>query len=426
MWRMNTEMIVYTITITILACTTSAFAQEYQDLNIRVETVAENLEIPWEIAFSPDDRIFFTERTGHLRVIEHGQLQKEPVIKMNVGGSEGGLLGLALDPDFENNHYLYLYYTYSEFLSSYNRVSRFVENDNKISNETILIDKIPASPIHDGGRLRFGPDNKLYITTGDSSNGNLAQDLDSLAGKILRINADGTIPDNNPFQGSPVYSYGHRNPQGIDWDPQTGILVETEHGPSGEKGFAHDEVNIIESGKNYGWPSVVGEQTDPKFVSPIYQTGLITWAPSGASFYNSGRIPFFEDKFLVATLRGTHLHIFDIDTEQKKIISDESLFSDQFGRLREVVEHDGYVYILTSNRDGRGSPAVNDDRILKITPIINTLLPPLKQIESGTDAKDIKCNDEYVLLHKKTDSSPACVKPSTVEKLIQRGWANKI
>lgn len=423
---MNTEMTVCTIVAAILVCTTPAFAQEYPDLNIRVETVAENLEIPWEIAFSPDGRIFFTERTGQLRVIEQDQLQKDPVVNLDVGGSEGGLLGLALDPDFENNHHVYLYYTYSEFLSSYNRVSRFVEKDNKLSNETILIDKIPASPIHDGGRLRFGPDGKLYITTGDSSNGQLAQNLDSLAGKILRINANGTIPKDNPFQGSPVYSYGHRNPQGMDWDPRTGMLVETEHGPSGEKGFAHDEINIIEPGKNYGWPSVVGEQTDPKFVSPIYQTGSATWAPSGASFYDSDRIPFFENKFLVATLRGTHLHIFDIDTEQKKIIYDESLLSDQFGRLRDVVEHDGYVYILTSNRDGRGQPSVNDDRILKIVPITNILLPPLMQLKSGIDLKDIKCNDGYALIHKKIDFSPACVMPSTAEKLIQRGWANKI
>ena len=399
----------------------TAFAQEFPKYNIKVESVAENLQIPWEIAFAPDGRIFFTERTGSLRVIEHGRLLEEPALKLDVADSEGGLLGLALDPNFTKNHHIYLYYTYSDFLSKYNRVSRFNEANNNLSDETILIDKIPASPIHDGGRIRFGPDGKLYITTGDSSNGQLAQDLNSLAGKILRINPDGSIPVDNPFENSPVYSYGHRNPQGIDWDPTTGILVESEHGPSGEKGFAHDEINIIRPGANYGWPEVVGEQTDPKYESPLYQTGTATWAPSGSSFYNSDKIPFLKGKFLVATLRGEHLHAFDVDTKQKKILTDEPLFEGLFGRLRDVVEHDGFIYLLTSNKDGRGMPAPNDDRILKIIPL-QRYNPPLQQLKDGTRPQEIMCNDGYLLAFKKEDGTPACVRPATINKLIERGW----
>lgn len=409
---------------TILIGTNFVFAQEFPSHDLKVETVAENLEIPWEIAFSPDGRIFLTERIGKVRIIEDGILLQEPALTLDVSRGEAGLLGLALDPEFGENHYVYLYYTYSEFLSTYNRVSRYTEQDNKLHNEVVLIDKIPGAAIHDGGRLRFGPDGKLYITTGDAANYNLSQDLSSVAGKILRINSDGTIPSDNPFEGSPVYSLGHRNPQGLDWDPATGKLVIAEHGPSGERGFAHDEINIVEPGKNYGWPHIIGDESDPKYVSPVFNTGNTAWAPSGATFYNSDKIPALKGKFLVANLRGVHLHVFEIDTKQNTIVSDHSLFSGQFGRLRTVaVDSEGYLYLLTSNRDGRGTPAPNDDRILKIMPIeTKTNPPPLQQLKKGTGPYDVKCNKDFVLILKQQNNSPACVKPTTAAKLIHRGW----
>jgi len=296
---------------------TSAAGQNYQ-----VETVAENLEVPWAIAFAPDGRIFVTERIGQLRVIENGVLNPEPIKILNVGGIEGGLLGIALDPNFEENHYIYLYYTYNDFLSTFNKLSRFTESDNKLSDERVLLDKIPGGPFHDGGRIKFGPDGKLYVTTGEAGNRALAQDLDSLGGKILRINSDGTIPDDNPFD-SPVYSFGHRNPQGIDWDPVTGKLVSTEHGPSGERGFAHDEVNVIEAGKNYGWPDIVGDETKSELISPLLHTGDKTWAPSGATFYNSDNIPEWENMYFIATLRGNHLRMLDLDLNSNQVLSSE-------------------------------------------------------------------------------------------------------
>ncbi|MCZ6583008.1 MAG: PQQ-dependent sugar dehydrogenase, partial [Thaumarchaeota archaeon] len=243
----------------------------------------------------------------------------------------------------------------------------YTEKDNVLADEIILVDKIPGSIIHDGGRLKFGPDEKLYITTGDAGNADSAQDLNSLGGKILRINQDGTIPSDNPFADSPVFSYGHRNPQGLDWDPVTGKLVSTEHG-----GFAHDEINIVEAGKNYGWPKVIGGEHDPDFVDPILHTGDDTWAPSGATFYDSDNIPEWENKYFVATLRGNHLRMLDLDVESNQVVSSEALFSN-FGRLRDAsMGPDGNLYILTSNQDGRGSPAKNDDKILRIVAITST------------------------------------------------------
>lgn len=392
----------------------------------QVETIAENLEVPWGIAFAPDGRIFVTERVGNLRIIENGMLNPEPVKVLDVSGFEGGLLGIALDPNFEENHHIYLYYTYNEFLSTYNRLSRFTESNNQLSDELVLLDKIAGGPFHDGGRIKFGPDGKLYITTGEAGIPANAQDLDSLGGKILRINSDGTMPDDNPFENSAVYSLGHRNPQGLDWDPVTGKLVISEHGPSGERGAAHDEVNVIEPGKNYGWPEVVGDETGPSYISPILHTGDETWAPSGASFYSSDNIEEWKNKFFIATLRGNHLRMLDLDIESNQVVSSEALFQGEFGRLRDAsVGPDGNLYILTSNRDGRGSPVPTDDRILRIIPIIQTvgddLLSPLKQISLGIDPSEVKCNEGLQLIMRNGGSS-ACVRMETAIKLEERGW----
>jgi len=365
------QIFIFTIILLFSIYTISASAQQYPELGIEVETVAENLKIPWGIAFAPDDTIYFTERNGDLRVIQNGQLNPNPIASFQVGEGEGGLLGIALDPNFENNSYLYLYYTYNNF-PIYNKVVRYTISDNQLSNELIL-------SYHDGGRIRFGPDDTLYITTGDAGNAESAQDVNYLSGKILRINSDGTIPNDNPFENSPVYSYGHRNPQGLDWHPDSKILVISEHGPSGERGFAHDEVNVISAGQNYGWPHVIGDETGENFVNPIIHTGFDTWAPSGASFYNSHNIEDWYGKYLIATLRGNHLRMLDMDLENNKVISSKSILND-FGRLRDAsMGPDGNLYLLTSNQDGRGIPASNDDRILRVVPLTGEITVPEQQ-----------------------------------------------
>ena len=325
---------------------------------VKVETVADNLKIPWELVFVPDGRIFFTERDGNLWVIENESMELVATFPAS-HTSEGGLLGLALDPEFEKNNFLYLYQTYFDFELHHNKVVRYTVSNNQLTDERTLIDKIPGAVWHDGGRIKFGPDEKIYITTGDSTNANLSQKIDSLAGKILRINADGTIPSDNPFESSPVFSYGHRNPQGIDWN-ENGILVSSEHGPSGEKGYAHDEINVIEPGKNYGWPVIVGDSNNLKYTNPILHSGDVTWAPSGLLYYDSDKIPEWKGMFLVATLRGQHVMVMDLDLENNRVNSVEKIFQDEYGRLRDLVQSpDGDVFVLTSNGD--------NDKILRVS-----------------------------------------------------------
>ncbi|HEV3407104.1 MAG TPA: PQQ-dependent sugar dehydrogenase [Gaiellaceae bacterium] len=335
------------------------------DGRLRVETVATGLEAPWALAIAPDGRMFVTERPGHLRVLRpDGGLQREPLAQIDdvAAEGEGGLLGLALDPDFDRNGRLYLYYTYRGESGLQNRVVRYTERQGRLSEDAVLLDGIPGEVIHDGGRIAFGPDGKLYVTTGDAAQPELAQDRSSLGGKILRINPDGSVPADNPFPGSAVYSFGHRNPQGLAWNPETEDLYATEHGASG-----NDELNLIEPGANYGWPVVEGENHG-QFAAPlaVYESSI---APSGAAWYGEDAIPPWRDDVLFATLVGTHLHRVGVDAgDPRGITGQEQEFEDRFGRLRDVqVGPDGELYLLTSNRDGRGSPTEDDDRLLRVS-----------------------------------------------------------
>ncbi len=330
-----------------------------------IEVIAEQLTIPWGIAISPDGRMFITERLGTIRVIQDGKLLSEPLISFPIPTarrSEGGLLGIALDPNFSSNHYIYVYRTVTEDNRTYNQVIRLLEADNKASIDRIIIDNIPGSLTHDGGRIKVGPDQKLYITTGDAGNSSFAQDLDNLAGKILRINLDGSIPIDNPIHNSPIYSFGFRNPQGLDWNAQQ-VLYASEHGQT-----AHDEINIIQPGTNYGWPLVQGEEEsqDTNTQKPLLQSEDVTWAPAGIAFVKQGP---WNGKLLVATLRGEQLLALTLNENGTKVIQAESWLQDQYGRLRDVVwAEDGSIYLSTSNRDGRGFANQADDRILRLVP----------------------------------------------------------
>jgi glucose/arabinose dehydrogenase len=338
------------------------------------EVVAAKLNVPWDMAIAPDGRIFLTERTGAIRVIDNkGKLLQDPVYKFEDTfwtEAEAGLLGLALDPDFANNRRLYVYHTYKDGTKSKNRLVRLVEQDNKARIDKVLLDNLPGERIHDGGRVRFGPDGKLYFTNGDANDRPAAQELGFLGGKIMRLNPDGTIPDDNPFPGSPVYSLGHRNPQGLAWHPVTKALFSTEHGQT-----AHDEVNIIEKGANYGWPYIQGDEAEPNaqdrpklgpgtLKKPLLHSGTATWAPSGITFVTKGP---WAGNLLVANLRGTQLQRIILGSDYKSVQSVEELFKNELGRLRSVVEGpDGSLYLMTNNRDGRGQPKPEDDQLIRL------------------------------------------------------------
>jgi aldose sugar dehydrogenase len=345
-----------------------------QRVQFRIETVAQNLEVPWAIAFAPDGRVFFTERAGRVRVIEQGKLRAEPLatIREVEPTGESGLMDLTLHPQFASNHYLYLAYAYRG-TGQRVRVVRFRETESALVEPQVIIEDIPAARFHAGTRTRFGPDGKLYITTGDATERELAQQFNSLAGKTLRLNDDGSVPPDNPFTRQTnarpeIWSYGQRNAQGLAWQPGSDAQFQTEHGPSGFDGpGGGDEVNLVEAGKNYGWPVIHHTQTKEGMIAPLLEYTPAV-APASAWFYRGAAFPQFRGNLFFGALKGESL--IRVVLDGRRVVSQERLLQGQYGRLREVAEGpDGALYLSTSNRDGRGKPASNDDRILRLVPV---------------------------------------------------------
>ncbi|MDP3985665.1 MAG: PQQ-dependent sugar dehydrogenase, partial [bacterium] len=281
--------------------------------------VAQNLFVPWDVVFLPEGDLLVTERSGTLRRIgSHSAAISIPAVAHT---GEGGLMGIALHPNFKENKFVYLYYT-SNADGTKNRIARFRLEGDALVEDRVIIDNIPAAIYHDGGQIAFGPDGLLYATTGDANTPNLAQDLNSLAGKTLRLTPDGAIPSDNPF-GTAVWSYGHRNAQGISWDNQ-GRMWQTEHGRSGAlSGF--DELNMVEKGKNYGWPVIQGDETRAGMVSPVRHSGAdVTWAPSG--------IVFVDGKLYFAGLKGATLYAVTFG-EDGSVVDFKPSLVNVFGRL---------------------------------------------------------------------------------------------
>lgn len=341
-------------------------------MSVTVEPWVEGLQIPWSLVFLPDGSALVSERPGTIRMIKDGVLLPAPYAKIAVAHQgEGGLMGLALHPEFPSEPYVYAMHTYWRGESVVNRVIRLRHEGDTGTMDSVVLDWIPGARYHNGGRIAFGPDGMLYIATGEAGTPSLSQDPDNLAGKILRLTPEGKVPPDNPHPGSAVYSMGHRNPQGLAWHPETGELFASEHGPSGEFGkYGNDEINVIHPGGNYGWPKAIGAPGMSRYTDP-----LVLWIkstpPGGIAFYGAQLFPELKGDLLVATLRSEALARVKLSTKARGAPPEvEMWFEGELGRLRDVVVGpDGAIYVLTSNTDGRGNPREGDDKIYRITPL---------------------------------------------------------
>ncbi|HEX9879981.1 MAG TPA: PQQ-dependent sugar dehydrogenase [Candidatus Binatia bacterium] len=339
-----------------------------------VVALVSGLDTPWDLSWGPDGAIWFTERKGTVSRLDLVTGKTSLVGRMDVREvSESGLMGMAFHPDFALHPFVYLVYSYEWGDGIGNRLARWRYDGSGLRNEEILQDGIPGAPNHNGSRLAVGKDRLLYMTTGDTQRSSLAEDRASLAGKVLRFTLDGRWAPDNPYR-NPVYSYGHRNPQGIVFHPVTGALYITEHGPSD-----NDEVNRVVKGGNFGWPNVHGYcDGDVRGEKAYCETHRVvepmavwtpTVAPAGVDFYGADLVPGWKGSLLFTTLKGQALYRLVLSSDGKRVTGQESYLKGQFGRLRDVlVGHGGEIYLATSNRDGRAWPGAGDDRILRLKP----------------------------------------------------------
>ena len=362
------------------------------EVQLHVEVIAEGLEIPWGLAILPSGDLLLTERPGRVRLIQDGVVVPDPVLEFAVSmppplyglpllGSEGGLLGVLLHPEFASNRQFYLFYNVdNDDDVQIGRIERYVLSDDgrSATRDRMILDDLPAGLHHQGGRMRLGPDGMLYVGVG-AYEPHDAQDPGTLAGKLLRMDLEGGIPADNPDPDSYIFASGIRNTQGYDWFDDRHIVL-IEHGPSGiELGRqdlrGYDEVNVVTAGDNLGWPSIWGCDSQEGLVSPV-----LTWQdpvpPTGGIFYRGDLIPEWTDSFLFTTVGlsdrpgGRHLHrvVFDQD-DPYTIVAHEVYLKDTYGRLRTVASDvDGRLYVMTSNCDNRGTCPPQGDIILRIGP----------------------------------------------------------
>jgi len=343
--------------------------ENLEPVDYEIVEYTRGLDTPWSMVFTSPARMLVSERGGTIREVVNGTLNSNPLIQLTevVEVAESGLMGITIHPNYNSNKYVYACLTYQNGSGMADKVERFVDKGDSLVRDRVILDSFPAARFHAGCRIQFGPDDKLYVTTGDATTKEQAQNLNVLNGKILRMNDDGTVPTDNPFS-SLIWSYGHRNPQGIAWHT-SGVMFETEHGPSGNDGpGGGDEVNVIKKGLNYGWPVVSHERSLQGMESPklVFTPAE---APSGASFYSGRVFPQFKNNFFFTALRGAGLfRVVVNDSNPEEIVSYEKM-DISFGRIRDVIEGpDGLIYFSTSNRDGRGNVREGDDKIYRFEP----------------------------------------------------------
>ena len=321
-----------------------------------IRTVKSGLSFPWEILWGKDDHIWMTERGGKISKIDPatGNVVFSTTISEVVSNNEGGLLGMVQHPDFLTNGLFYVVYDYNNGSNYREKMVQMKFENGSISPVRTLIENIPASNIHNGSRLWITNETipEIFMTTGDASVSNNAQSTSSLSGKVLRFNLDGTIPSDNPYPGSPIWSYGHRNQQGLV--VVNGIMYASEHGPNLE-----DEVNIIEKNRNYGWPAINGPCDEPAEVSfcsannvkePIWSSGSSTIAVCGLDYYNNNLIPVWQNSLLMLTLKDASLRVLTLSVDGLSVVKQQTFFKDRFGRLRDIcISPAGKVYLCTSN-----------------------------------------------------------------------------
>ena len=335
------------------------------------ETVLTGLDTPWEIVWGPDNHIWITERKGDVSRYDPAtkKLEKLITIAKVVESSEAGLMGMVLHPSFNDTPHVFVAYNYSVSGNLVVKVSRFTFQDNLLQNEKTIIDNITGNQIHDGCRLAISNNRKLFITTGDAGNQSLSQNNNSLNGKLLRLNLDGSVPNDNPISGNPLWTLGHRNAQGLVI--ANGKIYSSEHGPAND-----DELNLIEKGRNYGWPNVHGFCNLPSEKIFCYQNNvaepMIAWTPTlavaGIDYYGHSRLPSLTNSIILTSLKAGKVIALKLDASGTKITDTIHIVNNDFGRIRDVsVSPDGRIFIATSNKDGRGNPRPQDDRIIEIT-----------------------------------------------------------
>ncbi len=327
----------------------SSSSQQSIDQQVgEVTELAANLDVPWSIQ-KDQETFYVSERPGTIVQIQPDKVVRQPVHLSETlsDGSEAGLLGFLLATDFEQTQEAYAYYTYTSGIETFNKIVKLRLQQNEWQETQVLLDQLPGGNYHDGGRLAFGPDNKLYATVGDAYQLDKVQTLTSLEGTILRLNLDGTIPADNPYETNYIFSYGHRNPQGLAWTTD-GTMYASEHGNQ-----ANDEINQIDAGKNYGWPVIEGTAKQAEMETPLFTSGDDdTWAPSGMAEW--------QGNLYVAGLRGSAIYEVNLEKQQMRP------FLEGYGRIRDVLIVDDTLYFVTNNLDGRGNGESEDDKLYQM------------------------------------------------------------